>query len=84
MIPIYRAKKIDNDEYVEGYYFKQMFTNLDDKLHLIHTFSKQVGHTSVKIDPSTLAISFNRGKTWYSDFENINYICNEHLPETKD
>lgn len=46
-IPIYRAKKIDSDEYVEGYY---NFT-LDSKHILATPFV-------FEIDPKTLAIHF--------------------------
>jgi len=46
MIPIYRAKKIGSDEYVEGYYFPQFNTH--------YIFNGE----SIEIDPSTLAINF--------------------------
>ena len=62
-IPIYRAKKIDSDEYVEGYYFyenievvkhdfKDVYQKADN--HFIHFGN---GYTE-EIDPSTLAIHF--------------------------
>lgn len=56
MIPIFRAKKIDSDEYVQGYYYK------DERLisgysHKIHTFSK-FGTVTTEIDEDTLAIHF--------------------------
>jgi len=59
-IPIYRAKKIDSDEYVEGYYFNAEI----EKQHII---MKQVTYDVAdfeydnnedEIDPSTLAIHF--------------------------
>lgn len=59
-IPIYRAKKVDSDEYVVGYYFNAEI----EKQHII---MKQVASTDYyfmfdndeyEIDPSTLAIHF--------------------------
>ena len=56
MIPIFRAKNIDSDEYVQGYYYK------DERLisgysHKIHTFSK-FGTVTTEIDEDTLSIHF--------------------------
>ena len=52
-LPIYRAKKIDSDEYVEGYYaYCDYFKN--DK----HTINNSKGAYSA-IDPATLAIHFS-------------------------
>ena len=59
-IPIYRAKKINNDEYVIGFY---VFSNIDRDTHLIRideTYWEDTGlvYSEVEIDPSTLAIHF--------------------------
>ena len=59
-IPIYRAKKIDSDERVIGFY---VFSNLDRDTHLIRideTYWEDSGlvYSEVEIDPSTLAIHF--------------------------
>ena len=48
MIPIYRAKKIDSDEYVEGFYFE------NHGRHLL----QEPNNDAWNIDPSTLAIHF--------------------------
>ena len=47
MIPIYRAKKIDSDEFVEGY-----LVVLCDRYHIYWKSQKYI------VDPSTLAIHF--------------------------
>jgi len=68
-IPQYRAKKIDNDEYVEGqlsHYISQDGSIWDDEGLIIHTRifydidDKEQGYyySLDKIDPSTLAIHF--------------------------
>lgn len=49
MIPIYRAKKIDSDEYVEGWYSDEP----DMGTHYIRFYA-----LNYEIDPSTLAIHF--------------------------
>lgn len=59
-IPIYRAKKIDSDEYVEGYYSPDK--NYQEHIHTIFYFD--IGDfnvdrkTTTQIDPTTLAIHF--------------------------
>ena len=61
-IPIYRAKKIDSDEYVIGFYSSAydihhyIITHLgvDTKANLVYQMSTDIH----KIDPSTLAINF--------------------------
>lgn len=50
-IPIYRAKNIDNDEYVVGYYTYEYST----QEHFIETFTS---NDAKVIDPSTLSIHF--------------------------
>ena len=65
-IPIYRAKKIDSDEYVEGYYCNVCqldFIITDDALKTFDADNNRVLFGSceseiVQIDPSTLAIHF--------------------------
>ena len=55
-IPQYRAKKIDSDEYVEGYY---VYLKRYKKHYLINTFSfEQYNLKRWEIEPSTLSISF--------------------------
>ena len=62
-IPIYRAKKIDSDEYVIGYYspaydiHHYIITDLgvDTKVNVVYQMSTDIH----KIDPSTLAIHFS-------------------------
>ena len=83
-IPIYRAKKIDSDEYIEGYYIELFKGN--DILHLTAIIENDeysmynnddiLELAYKRIDPSTLAISFD-GNTWYnidtlSDFLDAN------------
>jgi len=68
MIPIYKAKKIDNDEYVEG---DLICYPLDSMGNVDYLIKKRSGYTQLiptrmKIDLSTLAISFNNGKHWRS------------------
>lgn len=53
-IPIYRANKIDSDEWVEGY-LTQWFT--DASRYCIENF-KLYSSNTINIDPSTLAIHF--------------------------
>lgn len=63
MIPIYKAKKIDSDEYVVGYYLFDSVRHflLVDRGNLVQT----------QIDPTTLAISFDDSKSFIklSDLE---------------
>lgn len=58
IIPIYRAMKIDSDEWVEGYYFNDIFNNQ----HFVIMEARITGTTrNIKmseVDPSTLAIHF--------------------------
>jgi len=60
-IPIYRAKKINSDEYVEGYYYVEQY---DYDIHHIGTKMIDVEHEGYQfnelyaIDQSTLAIHF--------------------------
>ena len=53
-IPIYRAKKIDSEEYVVGGYLSWCGTPV------IFSDSCPVS----EIDPTTLKISFDNGKNW--------------------
>lgn len=61
-IPIYRAKKIDSDEYVIGYYspaydiHHYIITHLgvDTKVNVVYQMSTDIH----KIDPTTLSIHF--------------------------
>lgn len=54
-IPIYRAKKIQSDEYVVGYYTEKV-KQYPGK-HYIH-FNNGYTETYERIDPTTLAIHF--------------------------
>ena len=49
MIPIYRAKKINSDEYVEGYYVESI--NYKSNIQVNNSYFQE-------IDPTTLAIHF--------------------------
>ena len=56
MIPIYRAKRIDSDEYVEGYYLKEYY-----EISTLTRFSNIIFIDNVsfeEIDISTLSIHF--------------------------
>jgi len=58
MIPIYRAKKIDSDEYVEGHY---SYDKAKDKHCIVSGVCLGDAYGLVKlyeIDPSTLSINF--------------------------
>lgn len=63
-IPIYRAKKIDSDEYVIGMLTKRVFTSY---LLIRNDITTKLS----KIDPTTLAISFDNSKSFIklSDLE---------------
>lgn len=62
MIPIYRAKKIDSDDYAIGFYSSAydihhyIITHLgvDTKVNIVYQMSTDID----KIDPTTLAIHF--------------------------
>jgi len=51
-IPIYRAKELDSDKYVEGYLFKTW-----NKYSLLWGTTNSIP-SQIEIDPSTLAIHF--------------------------
>lgn len=46
---LWRGKRIDNKEWVEGYYFHQRKSGTDDRTHYIVT-----NGGFVRVDPSTL------------------------------
>jgi len=59
-LPLCRAKKIDSDEWVEGWYYKSV-----GGFHCMCYYDKDLEiDWEDKIDPSTLLISFNNGKSW--------------------
>jgi hypothetical protein len=60
MIPIYRAKKIDSDEYVEGYYYPIRTPNSDITTPSIASpdLKDPEYDDYFEVDPSTLAIHF--------------------------
>lgn len=60
-IPIYRAKKIDSDEWVVGYYQTETGTNVEDKNNMFRTLRHiiiDLDNHQHEIDPTTLAIHF--------------------------
>ena len=80
MIPIYRAKKIDSDEYVEGYYSPtaQFLTKtLKNKNGYIHEAD---GDWNI-IDPSTLAISIDK-ENWFSIEHSNNILSMKNVIES--
>ena len=74
MIPIYRAKKIDSDEYVEGQYIETWYDDSEEAndtdnagkikhciikdFQTMHDDFEECTFTIFEIDPSTLAIHF--------------------------
>lgn len=55
-IPIYRAKRIDSEDYVYGYYTERI-SQYPSGRHYIH-FHNGTTATYEKIDPTTLSIHF--------------------------
>jgi hypothetical protein len=55
-IPVYRAKKIDSDEYVEGFYFNRK--NMLGKIIYHKIDFSTTCDSYAEIDPTTLAIHF--------------------------
>lgn len=64
MIPIYRAKKIDSDEYIDGYY---IYSEYENKHFIVQDLVKSINHACTggyslahwfEADPTTLAIHF--------------------------
>ena len=82
-IPIYRAKKIDSDEYVEGDFFKGKPST--GKFFIDYWFEDEHkrGKHSFEVDISTLAIHFpdssstQSEKVWYN-MEEISNIIKEY------
>ena len=71
-IPIYKAKKIDSDEWVEGFLFHSYVKAWNSHEYTI--IEKGKGNMlRNRIDSSTLTISFNSGKSWIklSDIEMV-------------
>ena len=76
-IPIYRAKKIDSDKYIQGYLlgmWGEYFISWGETNHVPN---------KVQIDPTTLAIHFpnsintNSEKVWYN-LEEISNIIKDY------
>lgn len=69
-LPIYRAEKIDSDEYVEGYYASAYdihhyiidHLGVDTKTNTVYSMSTDL----YKIDPTTLAIQMGKRKLFMS------------------
>jgi len=64
-LPIYRAKKIDSDEYVEGFLCPFMLGGAYK-----YKITDSSGWVDDRIDSTTLNISFDNGKTWKT-FEEV-------------
>jgi len=61
-LPIYRGKKIDSDEWVEGMYVPYDYDWDSDGEIVDYDYILQLdGEYKVKVDPETLAISFDNG-----------------------
>jgi len=81
-IPIYRAKESDSDEYVEGYYYPCF-----DRHYIAVSIQKNMHDIKedkiFSIDPSTLAISFDDGKTWreIEVYKNIDDVLDTYSKE---
>lgn len=74
MIPIYRAKKIDSDEYIIGYYYNN---KKDNNIHAISVENdKTVLMLHYEIDPTTLEISFD--KEYWISLDLIEKVFNNH------
>lgn len=83
-IPEYRAKKIDSDEYIEGFYYKSI-AGYTREFHSILRgnieYDGSITPDSIfEIDPSTLTVSFDNGITW-RNFEVINLALKAHDEE---
>lgn len=59
-IPIYRAKKIDSDEWIDGSYISDFFDVESNKYigEVIYKLTSTIGKDYFQIDQSTLAIHF--------------------------
>ena len=88
MIPIFRAKKLDSDEYVEGGYSDTFFLCMGDIQGHYISYKKinVVGREITlqeSIDPTTISIHFqnsintNSEKVWYN-LEEISNIIKEY------
>ena len=71
MMPICRAQRLDNDEYIEGFYSQGVSRHPETRFATTHIINIK------EIDPSTLAISFDNGDTWF-DMENADRAFREY------
>ena len=84
-IPIYRAKKIDSDDYVNGYLLDKN-TILTKAYYYVQGMPPEVEEYFNNIDPTTLAIHFpdsintNSEKVWYN-LEEISNIIKDYKNE---
>lgn len=93
-IPIYRAKKIDSDEYVEGFYIEDYgvasYIQESKYLNFIVSDRGEKGmevDTLFQIDPTTLAIHFpnmtdSQGNKIFASLQKDGkggYVCNNFL-----
>ena len=84
-IPIYRAKKIDSDEFVEGYLINGRFIFKEWIDDVWTSFGETKSNKALvyEIDPTTLAIHFpdtsstQLEKVWYT-MEEISNIIKEY------
>jgi len=67
-LPICRARKIDSDEYIIGHYFNRK--NMLGKIIYHKIDFSTTCDKFAEIDPTTLKISFDNGKTWKT-FEEV-------------
>jgi len=86
-IPIYRAKKIDSNEYVEGYLYnptKSLFYILNDNSGFLSMNEEIVvpKYEYNEIDPSTLAMSIDYGENFYSIIF-ITIAIEDHIEATE-
>ena len=82
MIPIFRAKKLNSDEYVSGYLKFTKYNNRTEYvINYVYDSSSVFGEC--EIDPSTLSIHFpnsintNSEKVWYN-LEEISNIIKDY------
>ena len=73
-IPIYRAKKIDSDEYVEGFYSQGVSRNKATRFATTHIIKLK------EIDLSTLAISFDNRESFDSVSDIADIFC-DYTPQ---
>lgn len=86
---LFRAKRLDNNEWIEGYYWTNLFNN-----HFIRIAQDKTGKFTIddyEIDPDTLCQftgmnDMNDNKIWENDIVNLseNNNCHTHVPAEYD